>query len=98
VPGDRQGNKGALSKGKGGVPPVPLHAGVSFGGAVLLDLANVAPEAIRGAALIVPGGLIPGEWVEGWFPTAPPTGGDMAGSCLPCGGCFGCLDLCRLLC
>lgn len=40
---------------------MPLHAGVSFGGAVLLDLANVAPEAIRGAALIVPGGLIPGS-------------------------------------
>lgn len=48
----------------GKAPPPPLHVGVSFGGAVLLDLAVVAPEAIRGAALVVPGGLLPGE--QGW--------------------------------
>ncbi|KAL4420517.1 hypothetical protein ABPG75_010173 [Micractinium tetrahymenae] len=40
-------------------PRPPLHIGVSFGGAVVIDLANVAPEAIRGAALVVPGGLLP---------------------------------------
>ena len=49
---------------EGGKAPPPLHIGVSFGGAVLLDLAVVAPEAIRGAALVVPGGLLPGE--QGW--------------------------------
>lgn len=39
----------------------PLHVGLSFGGAVLLDLAIVRPEAIRAAALVVPGSLHPGE-------------------------------------
>jgi pimeloyl-ACP methyl ester carboxylesterase len=39
----------------------PLHIGVSFGGAVVIDLANVAPEAVRGAVLMVPGGLMPGR-------------------------------------
>ncbi|EFN53901.1 hypothetical protein CHLNCDRAFT_136076 [Chlorella variabilis] len=48
----------------GKAPPPPLHVGVSFGGAVLLDLAVVAPEAIRGAALVVPGGLMP---AAGWM-------------------------------
>jgi pimeloyl-ACP methyl ester carboxylesterase len=52
----------SAAAGKGVVaPPPPLHVGVSFGAAVLLDLANVAPEAIRSAALLVPGGLAPGE-------------------------------------
>eukprot|EP00887_Chlorella_sp_A99_P007447 scaffold2.g7447.t1 len=40
-------------------PLAPLHVGVSFGGAVLIDVAQVAPDAIRGAALIVPAGLLP---------------------------------------
>lgn len=44
-------------------PTPPLHVGVSFGAAVIIDLAAVAPEAIRGAVLLVPGGLIPGEGV-----------------------------------
>ncbi|KAL4855140.1 Glutamate synthase [NADH] [Chlorella vulgaris] len=37
----------------------PLHIGLSFGGAVVMDLAVVAPGAIRGAALVVPAGLMP---------------------------------------
>lgn len=40
--------------------PRPLHMGVSLGGALLLDLAVVRPEAIGGAALICPGSLHPG--------------------------------------
>lgn len=49
--------------------PPPLHIGLSFGGAALLDLAVVAPQAIRAAALVVPGGLLASEpaapaWVE----------------------------------
>lgn len=39
----------------------PLHIGLSFGGAVVMDLAVVASGAIRGAALVVPAGLMPGE-------------------------------------
>lgn len=39
----------------------PLYVGVSLGGAMLLELACVvAPEAVGGAALVVPGGLLPG--------------------------------------
>ena len=38
----------------------PLQVGVSLGGVALLDLATVAPETIRAAALVVPGGLHPG--------------------------------------
>lgn len=40
-------------------PPVrpPFHAGVSIGADMLLDLAAVAPGAIRAAALVVPGRL-----------------------------------------
>ncbi|KAL4457814.1 hypothetical protein ABPG75_012679 [Micractinium tetrahymenae] len=43
--------------------PPPLHIGLSFGGATLLDLAVVAPESIRAAALVVPGGLLA---MDGW--------------------------------
>lgn len=54
-----------------GAPP-PLHVGVSLGGAVLLDLAVVRPEAVRAAALVVPGclhrgGSLAWAWAwEGW--------------------------------
>ncbi|EFN58907.1 hypothetical protein CHLNCDRAFT_140848 [Chlorella variabilis] len=41
------------------VPDLPYQGGVSLGAAVIIDLAAVAPEAIRGAVLLVPGGLIP---------------------------------------
>lgn len=41
--------------------PPPLHIGLSWGGAALLDLAVVAPEVIRAASLVVPGGLGPSE-------------------------------------
>eukprot|EP00887_Chlorella_sp_A99_P006898 scaffold2.g6898.t1 len=41
-----------------GTPP-PLHLGVSMGGCTILDLAAVAPETVRGAALLCPGGLHP---------------------------------------
>lgn len=40
----------------------PVHIGVSFGAASVLDLAAVAPDTIRAAALVVPGGLMPGQW------------------------------------
>lgn len=42
-----------------GKPP-PLHVGMSVGGAMLMDLALVRPEAIGAAALVVPGCLHPG--------------------------------------
>lgn len=41
-------------------PAAPLHVGVSVGGAMLLDMALVRPEAIAGAALLAPGCLHPG--------------------------------------
>lgn len=46
----------------------PLHLGVSLGGTMLLELGCVvAPEAVGGAALVVPGGLLPGGWGgAGW--------------------------------
>lgn len=50
----------ALGLLRGGAPP-PLHVGVSLGGAVLLDLAVVRPEAVRAAALVAPGSLHPGK-------------------------------------
>lgn len=34
--------------------PVPVHTGMSFGGAVILDLMAVAPRSVAAAALIVP--------------------------------------------
>jgi len=44
--------------------PAPLHTGISLGGSMLLDLAVVEPSAIGGAALVVPGGMCPGQaWV-----------------------------------
>ncbi|KAL4451883.1 hypothetical protein ABPG75_007545 [Micractinium tetrahymenae] len=47
--------------GGAGLPPPhpPLHVGISLGGSVLLDLAVVKPEAVGGAALLVPGSLHP---------------------------------------
>lgn len=51
---------GALGLLREGQAP-PLHVGVSMGGSSILDLAAVAPETIRGAALVVPGSLHPGK-------------------------------------
>lgn len=55
------GGAGAAAGG-GGTPP--LHActyvGFSMGGSSILDLGHVAPQAIRCAALVVPGSLHPG--------------------------------------
>jgi pimeloyl-ACP methyl ester carboxylesterase len=53
--------RAGIKADSGSAPQAPLHIGVSFGGAVLLDLAVVAPEAIRGAALVVAGGFMPGQ-------------------------------------
>ncbi|KAL4433944.1 hypothetical protein ABPG75_000385 [Micractinium tetrahymenae] len=53
------GAAGSSAAGTGGRPQPPLHVGLSFGGAVLLDLAIVRPGAIRAAALVVPGSLHP---------------------------------------
>lgn len=43
-----------------GQAPAPAHLGVCLGGAALLDLAAIWPEAVGGAALVVPLGLEPG--------------------------------------
>lgn len=55
-PAGAEGGKGK----RGAFPPPPLHLGASYGASVIADLAVVAPEAIRGAALLVPAGLMPG--------------------------------------
>ncbi len=44
-----------------GHSPPPAHLGVCLGGAALLDLAAIWPEAVGGAALVVPLGLNPGK-------------------------------------
>lgn len=44
-----------------GQAPAPAHLGVCLGGAALLDLAAIWPEAVGGAALVVPLGLEPGK-------------------------------------
>lgn len=45
---------------RGGARP-PAHLGVCLGGGALLDLAAIWPDAVGGAALVVPLGLHPGK-------------------------------------
>ena len=45
-----------------GKNPNPLHMGISFGGAILMDLMCVAPQRIQAAALLVPACLHPGKY------------------------------------
>ncbi len=61
--GGRGGTTSGASKQEGTCcrQPPPLHVGVSLGGTMLLELGCVvAPHAVGGAALVVPGGLLPG--------------------------------------
>jgi pimeloyl-ACP methyl ester carboxylesterase len=44
-----------------------LHAGISFGGGVIIDLARVKPSLISAAALIVPSSLYPDCTTYGYF-------------------------------
>jgi len=44
-----------------------LHAGISFGGGVIIDLARVEPSLISAAALIVPSSLHPDCATSGYF-------------------------------